>query len=566
VSSGARSTGAGAGGGLPLIAAVLLASACAGGGAEPTTAPAEPPPTAAPPTAGATSAPACPDAFCVVYHIHADAVWSDGAPVVADDFIFTSELAAESAGRELMTGAERMGPKTALFSFSEPYGAWRTLLPTVLPRHVLEGTSLSDDPAKALRTTAGPFVLDSWDEGDQITLRRNRRYWAEADRLSGEPLGDVQEIRFVFPASVEEALRGLEAGEIDVVIPRPLAAHVAEIEEMEGVSRELAPGPFWEHIDFNHDDPLLSQRWAREVVNLAVDREAILDQTVRRAHPGATALGNTFWPPGAARYEDHFEDRFDPEAAEKILADRLCVKGEDGVYLCQGRRMSFTWAVTAGDEDRETVFDIVSESLESIGVELVPRVVAPSDLFSSEVGFAGPEVWQIVSFAWKGAADPNLSSSAYICSGDAPSGFGALNLNRYCDETVDSLIRGADSIIDPDERAAAYNAADEAYLGDLAIIPLYRKPVLMAWDGSLRGPRPNSSRSTELWNTAAWAGKETVVIALESEPELSSPLAAPEPDLARVLAPLLHGAFGATPELAPVPVLVDGVEILSGGG
>ena len=502
----------------------------------------------------------------MVYHIHDGAVWSDGAPVVADDFIFTSELAADGAGHELITGAERIDSKTAAFSFSEPYGPWRTLFPVVLPRHALDETSLSDDPAKALRTTAGPFVLDSWDEGEQITLRRNRRYWAEADRLSGEPLGDVQEIRFVFPASVEEALRGLEAGEIDVVIPGPVAAAVAEIAEMEGVSHELAPGPFWEHIAFNHDDPLLSQLWVREAINLAVDREAILDQTVRRAHPGAAALGNTFWPEGAARYEDHFEDRFDLEAAEKILVDRLCAKGEDGVYLCQGRRMSFTWAVTTGDEDRETVFNIVSESLESIGVELVRRVVSPSELFSSEVGFAGPEAWQIVSFAWKGAADPHLSNSAYLCAGDAPSGFGALNLNRYCDETVDSLIRGADSIVDPDERAAAYNAADKAYLGDLAIIPLYRKPVLMVWDSSLLGPRPNSSRAGELWNTAAWSGKETVVIALESAPELSSPLAAPEPDLARVLAPLLHGAFGATPELAPAPLLVENVETLSGGG
>ena len=510
----------------------------------------------------------CPDEFCVIYHIHPDAIWSDGTPVTAHDFIFTYEVytdapgEAPTVGYELISGHEAIDEKTVLFAFSEVYGPWRTLFEVVLPQH-----ALADQPAaleRALMTTAGPFILHESIEGESITLRRNQRFWSGDDPLSGSALGDVQVIHFVFIDAVRDRLQALEKGEVDVIELRPLAWMVEEVAEMETVEYQLAPGPFWEHIDFNHDDPLLSQRWVREVISLAIDRESILDETVRTIDPEAIPLGSTVWPAGSVNYEDHFQehDAYDPEAAERLMIERFCEKRGDGIYSCQGRRMSFIWATTVGDEFRERQFELVEADLEKIGIELIADFRNPSELFSSEVLFGGPDVWQLINFSWKTGADPHLGNSTYHCRGTAPSGFGALNVNRYCDDDVETLIRATAVTADALDRAGLYNEADSGYLSDLALIPLYQKPALLAWSGDLTGPQLNLSRSTYLWNVAAWSGKETVVIALDSEPGGLNPLLPRDDNTSLILAAMLYGAYGVDSSLEFVPVLIERAETI----
>ena len=554
-----------------LIALALVVAACVQGEADPattsTTAAIPVTTTTAPLVMATTEEEPCPDAFCVVYHIQPEAKWSDGRPVTASDFVYTHEVLADPlngatvvAGHDLITASETIDDKTVLFAFSEVYGPWQTLFEVVLPRHVLAGAYSGIPFGRALTTTSGPFVLHEWIPGDRIILRRNPRYWPVNDPLSGSPLGDVEEIHFVFPDSVRNMLRDLEDGEIDLINPRPLDWMVDEVGDMESVTHDLGPGPFWDHIDFNHDDPLLSQMWVREAISLAIDREALLDRTVRTVDPKASPLDSTIWMANSLNYQTNFVDGYDPEKAEKVLVDHFCEKGDDDVYSCQGRRMSFVWATTLGDEFRETHFELAQEALEEIGVELVGDFMTPSELFSSDVFFGGPEVWQIINFSWKAAADPYLGNSMYFCEGAAPNGHGALNVNHYCDKDVDSLVRSTNIEADQAERVRTYNDADAAYLEDLAVVPLYQKPAFLAWNSKLTGPELNISRSTDLWNVAAWFGKEIVVIALDSEPESLNPTTPQDTNTAMVLAAMFSGAFGIDPNLEFLPVLIEGAE------
>lgn len=520
-----------------------------------------------PPTTTTTTEPdPCTDEFCIVYRIRPEAAWSDGIPVSSDDFIYTYQRIidpvdglVEPIGYDLITDARALDEKTVLFAFSEGFGPWKELFPTILPAHVMaDGYA----PELAFATTAGPFVLRDLEEDGTVVLGRNPVYWSDNEPISGASLGGVRELRFVSSPSVRESLTSLEDGELDFMNPRPLDWIVAEAREIDGAKVQVSSGPFWEHIDFNHDDPLLGQRWVREVISKGVDRQAVLDATLRRIDPRGQPLGNTFWMTRSSSYEDHFADLFDPEGAEKIMVDRFCDLGDDGVYSCQGRRMSFTWVTTFGDDDRQRVFEVVSESLAAVGIELVPVFMTPSRLFSSDVFFGGPEVWQIMNFSWKAAADPYLANTTYYCDGRAPSGFGALNVNRYCSSSVESLVRSTDSLTDESARSAAYNEADDLYLSDLAMIPLFQKPSFSAWSSSLTGPALNPSRSTDLWNVGAWSGKESVVVAVESEPQLGDPIFPPDEDLAIIMAPMLTGAFGVSPDLEYVPVLIEGAELI----
>jgi peptide/nickel transport system substrate-binding protein len=534
---------------------VILLTACTGGALPTTTS------TVPPPTTSTTTADACPDIFCVIYRIRPDANWSDGSPVVAADFAHTLEVigAPQTAdtgnpGYDLITDSRVIDDKTFQIAMSQVFAPWRTLFEMVLPAH---DEYDPDSPGPV----SGPFQLSEWVEGDHIVLTRNPYYTPPP----GVVPGDVEQLRFVVPLSVRTMIADLEAGAVDVINPRPLDWMIEDLAEVEGIEQRVAPGPFWEHIDFNHDDPLLSQSWVRRAISLAIDREAVLDATVRTIQPTATALGNTFWMQASPFYESHHPGDFDPDGAERILIENFCIMGDDDVYSCQGRRMSFRWATTAGDEHREAQVELAARQLEAVGIEVIPLLLTPSDLFSPQVLFGGPGVWQMISFSWKAAGDPFLGDSTYRCQGSGPHGLGALNVNRYCNEMVDELVARTRGMLDEAERAATYNQADRLYLGDLALIPLYQKPALLAWASDLTGPDPNPW-ATDLWNVGSWSGRQTVVLALEAEPDTLAPLVPANDSVAMVRSAMYLGAFGVTPGLEYLPVLVTEAETVVGDG
>lgn len=554
-----------------LITLAIVAIACTGAEEKAAnTTIGEPPQTTTTTTATTTTTEPrpCPDhPFCVRYEIHENAGWSDGEPVTADDFVHTFEVitapgsaVTDTTGYDAIADIEAVDDKTVLVGFSEVFPAWRTLFHVLLPAHFEGGLGEPGAPV------TGPFVLEEWVDGERIVLKRNPLYWADTDPVSGEPLGDVEELVFVFPDSARDQLSGLESGDIDVIDLRPLDWMIGDLDAMESVAYQLVPGPFWEHIDFNHDDPLLSQSWVREAIALSIDREAILDATVRMIDPAAGALDSAVWLRNSAHYQDNYDHTHDPEAAEDLLNEHFCQRGEDGIYDCQGRRMSFTWATTVGDEYRQRTFELARESLAQAGIEVVLDARTPSSLFSSSIFFGGPETWQIINFSWKGDADPYLANSTFYCRGDAPSGFGALNVNRYCNDELESIIRSTERMIDTERRTAAYNEADSMYLDDLAIVPLFQKPELLAWNAAIEGPEPNISSATELWNASSWVGKQSVVVALESEPGSLDPIR-PDSDSARaILSAMFQGAYSINPSLEFKAVLVSGADPLAGGG
>lgn len=502
----------------------------------------------------------CSSAFCLVYHIDPAASWSDGDPVVAADFAHTialqqdPDVSGTEAGYHLIESIEVLDDKTIQLSFSSPYGAWQTLFARVYREGETPGA------IEGLSTT-GPFTFEEWTEGDHLSLARDSSWWSDLDPLTGERVGDVEEITFVFIENLDEMLDALEGGDVDVISARPDVATVERLREMEEVAFTLAPGPFWEHIDFHHDDVMLSQRWVRQVLSLAIDREKILDRTVRLLDPAAEALNSTVFMGNTQSHEPHFEDEFDPERAERILADNDCAPGDDGIYVCGTNRMSFVWASTNDDPARADIFESVREDLAAIGTEVRADLRSPSEFVTREFLFGSPDVWQLVNFSWRARPDPLAANATYFC-GEG----GDLNVNRYCSEEVESLIRETETIVEPSRRADAYNRAARLYLEDLAVIPLYQKPVLMAWSTALTGPEPNYSLSSDLWNVASWSGKDSVVVALPAEPVEVDPLSLSDDNANVVIGALMYGAFGMNPSHEYLPVLVDSVEIVEGEG
>jgi len=555
-----------------LTVLALVAAACGGDTATTTTATEEPTTTAAPEEEATTTAPQetvvgeCSDAFCVRYNIHPDAAWADGTPVTADDFAFTYETIINPVlditsreGYNQITGYEIVDDKTIVFAFSEIYAPWQTLFvqPGVMPKHILEDQPFNAIWDDLITMGSGPFTMVEWIPDERITLQRNPDYW-------GEAAGDVQTVNIVFLEDSQTQVQALRGLEIDMFYPQPQTSLVEEVDAIEGVEWEAGLGPIWEHFDFNQDDPRLQNLYVRQAIAQGINRDAMLEAVVRPIAADAEALGNSVWMNTSTNYEDHFNERFpyDPVAAEALLVDNGCTRGGDGIYECGGERLSFTWSTTAGNEGRELQFELAQADLAAIGIEATAKFGPASEVFADEFIYGGADQWQVFNFAWVGSPDPSGGNTLYYCEGDAPNGFGAINNLRFCNEEVDALIKSTDAMVDPVERAATYNQADDLWLAEIPLIPLYQKPTFFAWNSVITGPQDNATQIGPFWNIGDWAGKETVTFAADQQPESMNTW---EPDgnlfaAALVANSVLQGAYTVTPDFQYVPQLIESAE------
>jgi peptide/nickel transport system substrate-binding protein len=551
-----------------LVVLTLVAVACDGDTATTTTGGATTEATSAPTTEAVTTTAAdeCPDVFCVRYHIRPEAAWADGVPVTSDDFVFTYETVADleleisnRRGYNQITGYEVIDDKTVVFAFGAIYAPWQTLFSIVLPEHTLRDGQFNSIWDEAITMGSGPFAFSEWAPDEKIVLQRNLNYWGDAS-------GDVQTVELVFLEEPEAQVDALAREEIDMIYPQPQVSLVAEVDGIDGVEWEGGLDSTWEHIDFNQDDTRLQNLWIRQAIAQGIDRDAIVEALVRPFAPDAEPLGNSVWMNGSANYEDHFNERFpyDPAGAEKLLVDNGCIKGEDGIYECGGQRMSFTWTATAGNDARSLQFEMAQADLQEIGIELSAKFAPASEVFADANIFGDAGAWQIMNFAWIGSLDPAGQNTLYYCEGEASNGFGELNNLRYCDEEVDALIRSTDGMVDPIERAATYNQADELWLAGIPMIPLYQKPTLFAWNSVIVGPQSSATHVGPFWNIGDWTGKETVIYGADEQPLSLNTF---EPDGNRFAAGLvssavLEGAFSITPDSRYEPRLVSSAETI----
>jgi len=521
--------------------------------------------TTLPPTEGE-----CADAFCVKYNIHPDAAWADGTPVTADDFAFTYETIMNDQlditsrdGYDKMTGYEVVDDKTFVAVFGELYAPWQTLFAPVLPAHELEGQPFNTVWDELITLGSGPFVMEEWVVDERIVLQRNENYWASEELASGAPLGDVQTMNIVFLEDSQTQVQALRGLEIDMFYPQPQVSLVEEVDGIEGVEWEAGLGPIWEHVDFNHSDPLLSQKFIRQAFAQGIDRDSMTEAVVRPIAADAQPLGNTIWMNGTAYYEDHFTQYpYDPVAAEAHLTDNGCTRGADGIHECDGQRLSFNWATTAGNEGRELTFALAQANLAEIGIEVNAAFGPAAEVFADEFLYGDYTVWQIFNFAWVGSPDPVGGNTIYYCEGDAPSGFGGINVTRYCNDEMEQLVRATDTEVDPAARAALYNEADAIYLEDVATIPLYQKPTFFAWNSGIQGPQDNATNTGPFWNIGAWTGKELITYGADQQPESMNGL---EPDgnlfaTGLIQTAVLEGAYTVTPDFRYVEQLITSAE------
>ena len=138
------------------------------------------------------------DGKTITVKLREDAVWSDGTPVTADDYVFTFEMILEPQNTiestypyaDYVESVVAEDDQTLVISFVEPFAPWlNSVFEYVLPRHLLEPVFQEEntlDFAEWNRKPTvgiGPYVFFDWESGSHLIFDRNDNWFAPGPLL-----------------------------------------------------------------------------------------------------------------------------------------------------------------------------------------------------------------------------------------------------------------------------------------------------------------------------------------------------------------------------------------------
>ena len=445
--------------------------------------------------------------FTLTYDIRPEARWSDGRPVTARDFVFTHQAIRKNLAPDLLAGIHPLvqsiravDAKTVRVVLRSRDARWRThLFAFVLPRHALVGENLGriwtdriDNPKTGAPIGTGPFLVERWERGKQLTLVRNPRYWgphlAYLDRFV------VRFCRACTAPPPAEVLAALRQGEVDFALSRDTGI-VQDLRRISGVRVLAMPSTGWEHLDLRigpGGHPALRSKLVRRALAYGIDRVAVVRQLFGeidpRYRPSDSAVflnTNRYYRPRWSGY------RYRPDLARRLLEQAGCRRGGDGIYVCAGERLSLRFLTIAGGRLRERGLQLVQSQLRQVGVEVVIAFATSPALFDQIIPRGD---FDAVSFTWF-ATDQLGGKDIYGCGG--PQNFGG-----YCQRLVTSDLDQAERILDADQRARVFSRVDRQLAKDVPVIPLYQVPFVLAYRDAVRNvvPSPNNL----FWNAENW--------------------------------------------------------------
>ncbi|HEX9344011.1 MAG TPA: ABC transporter family substrate-binding protein [Actinomycetota bacterium] len=446
----------------------------------------------------------------IVYKIKPNASWSDGTPFSADDFIYAWQHqngtnpkfdVADTTGYaniKSVTGSDN--GKTVTVVYSKPFADWKNVFTQMLPAHYMKSLPGSDvqqwndgidkNPEKI--PSAGPFVVQSYTVGNSLTLKRNDQYFGQKAHL-----GQIV-FRFL-PASTAQP-QALQNSEVDLIYPQPQIDEVKQVQALPDVTSQINFGLSFEHLDFNFKNQFLGDLKVRQAIATGLNREDLVNRTVKQFSDKASVLGNRIWLSGQQYYEDHSGNygKGDVNAAKALLQGDGYTMGSDGYFAKGGKRLEVRFSTTAGNQLREQQGVLFQSQMKAIGIKVDIANVVSKTFFGDWLPKGN---YDVADFAWVG--NPFAISNNH----DIYRTGGGGNYGKLSDPKIDSLFNQAIAELDPAKSAALGNQIDQQIWNDMATIPLYQKPTFIAWRNTFTNIVDNTSQYGPFTQATSWAQK-----------------------------------------------------------
>jgi peptide/nickel transport system substrate-binding protein len=459
--------------------------------------------------------------------------WSDGAPLTADDSVFSYEIAsAVVPGQTIGAGNKYVANRTAAYIALDPQQTRWTGLPgwldnnfflrfwTPLPRHLYG----SDSAAQLLSLPAandrplgwGPFMFgdaasgSGWVKGASLTLVRNPNYFR-----ASEGLPRLDKITFRFGLDAPDLLSEMQAGRCDLagddVDWSSLVPQLLQAKQAGTLAPSFVADNVFEHLDFgitpasDYKRPagsnLFQDVHLRQAVAYCLDRQTLISQLVN----GLSEVPASYVPSAHPDFggQDLMAYAFDPAQGQNLLAEAgWNVVGADGVRLKGKLRLSLSLvSAPADDPFRQALLAFIQGQLMSnCGIEVKPNLLSADDLYAQwPDGLLFGRHFDLGTFPWRTGSEPpcELYLSDAIPGDENP---GGANDTGYSSQAFDTACRVARRALDGATRHQGQVAAQVVFMQDLPSLPLFFRPKIAVARPSVSGLQLDSTAGSILWN------------------------------------------------------------------
>lgn len=313
----------------------------------------------------------------------------------------------------------------------------------------------------------GPFKLKAFKNNELVVLERNPTYWATDEYGNVLPYLDAVQVTFAKDKKTE--LLNFKNGALDMVFTLPIDMYGAVMGELSEVGTsgldykpQVMPSLSVHYYSFQHANTVFSDKRVRQAFNLAIDREALVGQTLQgEGTPGKYGIV----PPVFKNYPHNAVrgHHFDPSKARALLAEAGFPNGEGFPEL--------TLETTSGGQNYEIVAQVVQQMLkENLNISVRIEVMSMAQQSTNE------ESGQ--STFWRSAwlADyPDPENFICLFLGDDLQEHSASYLNtvNYHSTLYDSLYQRGIRELNEAERFKIFSRLDQILVDDAVIMPLY---------------------------------------------------------------------------------------------
>ena len=320
------------------------------------------------------------DAATWTYTIQDGMTWSDGAPVTAEDILFTLQYdqANGSANFEAQTGEDGKvtEAKYTGYTLSDDKMSISLTLASpnvrelsnmtsfrVMPKHVYEGKDTVTEAEG--RITCGPYVLESFNkEAGTITFAVNEYYPQKPN---------VEKIVYQLFGNEDTMYLALQQGDIDMVwaYSTGVAGTYQDVLSTDtnvslvNVAAANAPAV----LAFNNAKGLFSDENLRQAVSYALNYEEF---TTYFGSAYAEIPNRGFVPSTTVGYTDTEKLTTDTAKADEYMkAAGYTEKNADGFYVnADGAAAAFTLTVNAAKETHVGYAEMIKTQLEAFGIQV----------------------------------------------------------------------------------------------------------------------------------------------------------------------------------------------------
>ncbi len=399
------------------------------------------------------------DGMTFTFTLRKGITFHDGKPLTASDVKFSFDMIFEPEYKavhlqpyyENIEKAEVVNDYMVRFKAREKYfGNLESLaIMNIVPKHVYGDPKVSVKLNKSL-VGSGPYMLESWDQGKKITLKRNDQWWGR-DLPPFHKENNFEKLIFRFTKEETIVLERLKKGDIDFedgltpetfikkMVGPPWDGKIQKHKVENKVPKSFS------FIGWNLQNPLFKERETRRALAHLLNREELNKKFLFDMSLPAT---------GPWYQQSDYADPivkpipFDPKKAGELLSqvgwadhdkDGILDRTRDG----KSEKLSFT--LLYASKDTEKYLTIYQEDLKKAGIQLQLKIVE----WNAFLKVLDEKNFEAVTLGWGGGTVDHDPKQIWHSSSSAA---GGSNFISYKNPEVDRLIEDGRKELDRAQR------------------------------------------------------------------------------------------------------------------